>query len=77
MLMRLLVLLLLGWLVWLMWRKLKPRGQAAPPPASGAEPMRRCAECGLHLPESQALPGRGGHFCSAAHRERFEAREPR
>lgn len=36
--------------------------------------MVRCAECGTHLPESEALPGRGGHFCGAAHRAAHEAR---
>lgn len=83
MLLRLLLLLLVAWLVWLTWRKLKPRDEnAAPPsapqaPTNGPEAMRRCAECGVHLPDSQALPGRGGHFCSTAHRERYEAREPR
>ncbi len=82
MLMRLVFLLLMGGLLWLAWRKLMPRDADAPPPAppaptGGPEVMRRCAECGVHLPESQALPGRGGHFCSAAHREQFETREPR
>ncbi|HEY4081341.1 MAG TPA: PP0621 family protein [Burkholderiaceae bacterium] len=33
-----------------------------------------CAQCGLHLPADEALPGRGGSFCSAAHRTEFEAR---
>ncbi|TDP71271.1 PP0621 family protein [Roseateles toxinivorans] len=37
--------------------------------------MVSCAECGLHLPVAEALPGRGGHFCSAEHRNAFEARQ--
>ena len=37
--------------------------------------MVKCAECGMHLPELEALPGRGGQFCSAEHRDRFEARQ--
>lgn len=37
--------------------------------------MVRCAECGMHLPEFEALPGRGGQFCSAEHRTRFETRQ--
>ncbi|MDT9001150.1 PP0621 family protein [Paucibacter sp. APW11] len=36
--------------------------------------MLRCTECGLHLPAAEALPGRGGQFCSAAHRAAYEAR---
>lgn len=49
----------------------EPRAPAAP---SGPKAMLRCAECGVHLPSDEALPGRGGVFCSAAHRTAFEAR---
>jgi uncharacterized protein len=48
--------------------------EAAPPARPQA--MVSCAECGLHLPQQEALPGRGGQFCSAAHRAAFEARNP-
>jgi uncharacterized protein len=37
--------------------------------------MVACAECGTHLPQGEALPGRGGHFCCAEHRARHEARQ--
>jgi uncharacterized protein len=51
------------------------RPGAAPPPAPRApQDMIACAECGVHLPLDEALPGRGGSFCSAAHRAAFEAR---
>lgn len=66
----------------ILWWKHSQRGrreaEKSPPPAappSGPEAMLRCAQCGVHLPASQALPGRGGVFCSGAHREQFEARE--
>jgi uncharacterized protein len=36
------------------------------------EEMVACAQCGVHLPRSEALPGRGGVFCSEAHRGTFE-----
>lgn len=74
------VLLLLALVVALvLWWKHSQRGrrEAPPPPAAGPIPpeaMLRCAECGLHLPSSQALPGRGGVFCSAEHRQRHEDR---
>lgn len=77
---RLLLILLLVVLLLLWWKQRSPsraRDAAAPPPApkpSGPEPMLRCAECGLHLPGSQALPGKGGVFCSAEHRGRHESR---
>jgi uncharacterized protein len=47
---------------------------AAPPPAPDGEVMLACAHCGLHLPRSDALPGRGGVFCSEGHRAIAEAR---
>lgn len=56
------------------------RDDAGAPAASGRAPrpsplIVACAECGTHLPEGEALPGRGGHFCSAEHRARHEARQ--
>lgn len=79
MLMRTLLLLALVLAVVLWWKhhqrgRSGPTPPAPPQPKPGAEPMRRCAECGLHMPLSQALPGKGGDFCSAEHRERHEAR---
>lgn len=75
------VLLLLALVVAvILWWKHSQRGRreaASPPPVpapAGPEAMVRCAECGLHLPASQALPGRGGVFCSAEHRQRHEER---
>lgn len=75
------VLLLLALVVAvILWWKHSQRGRreaARPPtvPAPGApEAMVRCAECDLHLPASQAMPGRGGVFCSAEHRQRYEER---
>lgn len=49
---------------------------AAPTPAAGdrAEAMVRCADCGVHLPVSEALPAPGGrHFCSDVHRARHQS----
>lgn len=46
-------------------REARERGAAA---ASG-EPMRRCAHCGVHLPESEALVAGGRHYCSRPHLE--------
>ena len=37
--------------------------------------MMQCAECGLHLPASEALAGpRGTVFCSEEHRLRYAGR---
>ncbi|MGF6772962.1 uncharacterized protein P3T18_005467 [Paraburkholderia sp. GAS199] len=50
-----------------------PRGarQAAP---QLAEPMIRCAECGVHAPKSDSVVVAGQPFCSAAHAQRHGAR---
>lgn len=40
-------------------------------PAMNSERMVECAECGLHLPLSEALPGPGERFfCGEAHRDK-------
>ncbi len=61
-------------LVWLtrVGRRRASGGDAAAPPAAPKEAMVACAQCGLHLPNGDALPGRGGLFCSEAHRTQFE-----
>ena len=65
--------------VWL-WRndrrkELAARQQAAksPPPAPAIpQEMVRCPVCGVHLPHGDALAGRQGEYCSAAHRQQAE-----
>ena len=47
-------------------------GTATPPPQGQAQPIIACAQCGVHLPRDEALPGRGGVFCSDPHRAAFE-----
>ena len=77
--MKFVLLLLAGVVLW--WlvrgslrRARPPRGQGASPPEPQA--MLSCAHCGLHLPRDEALPGRGGVFCDAAHRDAFERAHP-
>ena len=64
-------------LVWMLRGGLR---RAHPPrrPSSSATPqaMLSCAQCGIHLPRDEALPGRGGVFCGAEHREAFEQAHP-
>lgn len=47
----------------------------SPDDTKSAALMVVCTECGTHLPQAEALPGRGGQFCCGEHRARFEARE--
>jgi len=46
------------------------------PPLPTREDMVACSQCGLHLPRSEALPGRGGLFCGEAHRAAYEQAHP-
>ena len=46
------------------------------PPAGEPQVILSCATCGLHLPRDEALPGRGGVFCSPAHRAAYEQAHP-
>jgi len=53
-----------------------PKPKPGPAPAPKGENMVSCAHCGLHLPGSEALPGRGGMFCGEAHRAAYEKAHP-
>lgn len=68
-------------LLWLLRKSSKRRGETRPPPSArdpGAapQPMLACAQCGVHLPRDEALPGRGGVFCGEAHRADYERSHP-
>ena len=74
--------LILGVVVVLLWwLSAKRRGDQTPPKekqgdAKSPQPMLACALCGVHLPRDEALPGRGGVFCSEEHRKTFEQTHP-
>ena len=64
-------------LLWLLRSGTSRRSRPADSsPAAAPQPMLACAQCGLHLPRDEALPGRGGVFCGAAHRAAFEQAHP-
>jgi uncharacterized protein len=79
--MKLLVVIVAFVVLWLLLRGLvrRARGEGPsprkPPPAA-PQAMLACAQCGVHLPRDEALPGRGGVFCSEAHRAAYEQRHP-
>ncbi len=71
------VLLVLAAVVALLWLvrgglRRVARRDPAQPPSPPQEAMVACSQCGLHLPRSEALPGRDRLFCSEAHRAAFE-----
>lgn len=64
-----LLLLVLLLIVWWAWKKRAgddSGGNDAPPRTP--ERMVRCAHCGVHLPESDAVVDGDVHFCNEAHR---------
>ena len=76
-----LLLLLIAVFVLLWMLRGSVRRSRRPPNAGPSTPatpqsMLSCAQCGLHLPRDEALPGRGGVFCGAAHRAAFEQAHP-
>jgi len=72
----LLLLIVIAAVIWLA-RGARGRVAQKPPPPRVPLPedMVACAECGVHLPRSEALPGRGGLFCTEDHRTAFERAE--
>jgi uncharacterized protein len=64
-------------LLWLLRKSIRKRPPAPPRgAATPAQPMLACAQCGVHLPRDEALPGRGGVFCGEAHRAAYEQAHP-
>ncbi len=73
----LLVLLAIYALWWLLRRSLGARRPPEPTVAERpAQTILACAHCGVHLPQDETLPGRGGVFCGEAHRAAFEKSHP-
>ena len=76
----LLVLVAVLVLVWMLTGSRRRRVDRAAPsvakPPVGPVTMLVCAQCGLHLPREEALPGRGGAFCGEPHRAAFERAHP-
>lgn len=68
-----LAVVLLGVWLWRSGRRKEPAERAdTPPPASGPQDMVRCAHCGVHLPQGDAIVGRIGYYCSPEHRQLAE-----
>lgn len=76
--MKYLVLVLVLLVAYLLWRngrlgahETARRPEAPRAPAGKPQEMVRCAQCGLHLPQADALPGGDGRFyCTQEHRLR-------
>jgi uncharacterized protein len=60
------------WLLRRVWRASRPAQPPASPDRDAPDAPRRmvrCAHCGVHLAEDEAVVAQGLHFCDAAHRD--------
>ena len=65
---RLLLIIALVWLAWrLLSKTLLGKRQSTRDNLEAPRRMVRCAQCGLHVPESESVEQQGNHFCSQAH----------
>jgi uncharacterized protein len=64
-----LLLIVLGGIWWIRQQR-KP--DQAPRQKTGPQVMLPCSQCGTHVPESDAIHGARGVYCSAAHRDAHE-----
>lgn len=70
-LVRLIILALAVWLaIQLLRGLLRPRPKSGRPAGGSAGDMVRCAECGLHLPQAEAIAADERYFCCEEHRRR-------
>ncbi|MCQ4262607.1 hypothetical protein CXK91_11740 [Stutzerimonas stutzeri] len=58
---------LIGAAFWL-WRRFSQK-KTAPKPQQTTLSMVRCAQCGVHVPQDQALQSQDRWYCSQAHLE--------
>jgi uncharacterized protein len=64
-----LLLALAAYVAWQWFKRSSTVGRSAPRPRVEApQAMVQCARCGLHLPQSDALPAGDRYFCSEEHR---------
>lgn len=72
-------LIALAAIFWLLYRliltllsKAQPHAVRRTPPPGG-DTMVRCAQCGLHIPQGEALLKDGKFYCCAEHRDQDAA----
>ncbi|MZR61367.1 PP0621 family protein [Alcanivorax sp. DP30] len=69
-------LLIIAALIYIAWRVVKnllssPRQADRPAPKQQNELMRKCAQCGVHVPDHEAFSHNGKHFCSQEHQRLY------
>jgi uncharacterized protein len=69
-----LLVIALAW--WVFTRPRKADTHASEQSAAPAQDMARCAHCGVHLPQDEAVRGEKGLYCSTEHRSAALDRNP-
>ena len=71
-LLRLIIIALAVWIVIVLIRNARHRKQVSDRrPTDKVENMVSCAQCGMHLPENEAIRDGERYFCSKEHRNEF------
>jgi uncharacterized protein len=65
-----LLLIVLAGVWWLRQQRRPDRPSSHTP--SDPHTMVACTHCGVHVPETEVVPGQRGTYCSEAHRQRHE-----
>lgn len=66
-------IVVVGGMLWFRVKRFMQKRTPSQPPVTTYQTVR-CAQCGIHLPEQEALRDVGNSFCCAAHRDAFKAR---
>lgn len=68
---RLLLLIAIAAVAWYLYRRIvvapKIPPTTPPPPAAGPDPVTRCEECGVHVPEKNGVRFQDKFFCGPDH----------
>ena len=70
---RLLFLFVVIAVVYWLLRSYRKQSTKQDAPAASSEDMVRCAQCGVHLPKSEATVSAGKFFCGEVHRREHES----
>lgn len=67
---RLLILIALFSLAWWLWRRFsRPKNTTSKTQPPREQPMVRCAHCGVHVPQAEALAHDNRWYCCRDHLE--------
>ena len=73
---RLMIIAAIVWFIYsLVRRTLFPSSPRVEPPPT-APLMKQCAQCGVHIPETESTQSQGHYFCCEAHRDHFLKLKP-